>query len=400
MQQAAFMKGIKKYYLIFLMLTMLCVFNCKKLINTPALAASNSYLVVTGNIDPGDTTVLVLSRTVNVSGTVNTKPELNAAVTIEGSQSGSFRLTAEGNGNYYSAPVNLSPAQTYRLKIVTSSGEQYASDYVPVKNSPAIDSVNYVVKSDGLQINVNTHDAANTTRYYRWEYNETYVFHTAFQSNYIVLNHDTTGIRPASHEIYQCWHSDTSSNIILASSAKLSQDVISSQSIIKIPAGSEKLNKRYTIFVKQYALTPDAYNYFTLLQKNTEQLGSIFDAQPSELRGNIHSLSNAAEPVIGFVTIGKTSNQRIFVDNNNLPAWTPDNPYAGCTSDTLLYKRIITFPTGGGSVQVEVHDLIYSGVQIPLDKVGDYPSGGFTAAYPQCVDCTLRGTNKQPSFWK
>ncbi|OIQ64306.1 hypothetical protein GALL_541430 [mine drainage metagenome] len=152
--------------------------------------------------------------------------------------------------------------------------------------------------------------------------------------------------------------------------------------------------------MKQYALTTDAYNYFVLLKKNTEQLGSIFDAQPSELTGNIHCLTNPAEPVIGFVTAGSVTQQRIFIDNANLPAWQADLPFKGCSADTLVY--IYTIPKSVPPQLIyQVREFIYTDVMIPIDYVDAfYPNNGYTAAFPYCVDCTLRGTNKQPSFWK
>ncbi|MDR3696349.1 DUF4249 domain-containing protein [Mucilaginibacter sp.] len=377
--------------------------DCKKQIRSSVISAPNNYLVVTGNITPNDTTTISLSRTVNISGQVNSKPEFNASVTIEGSQGGSYPLTATGNGNYISAPLNLSAAQSYRLKITTSDGKQYVSDFVSVKNSPPIDMVNYTLKNSGLQINVSTHDPANKTQYYRWDYNETYIIHSMYYSHYMAVNHDTTAIRPADQQIYECWVTDTASTIVLGSSAKLSQDIISDQAVIAIPFNAEKGFIRYSILVKQYALTADAYNYFTLLKKNTEQLGGIFDAQPSALRGNIHCTSNPAEPVIGYITAGTTTQKRIFIDHNDLPGWAISKPDTACSADTLLYIRITVTKVGPPLISTaarEVYDQIYGGIKIPIDIVGLYPTGGFTGAFPQCVDCTLRGVNKPPAFWK
>ncbi|MDB5139858.1 MAG: hypothetical protein JWR12_1774 [Mucilaginibacter sp.] len=387
---------------LFIWLIIIGAASCKKLVNPPAITAPNSYLVVDGNITIGDSTAISLSRTVNISGNAKSNAELNAKVYIEGSQDGSYSLTSKNNGTYVAPPINLSASQNYRLKIITSDGRQYASDFVPVKNSPPIDSVNYVIKTDGLNINVNTHDAANNTHYYRWEYNETYIIHSAFESHYMEVNHDTTALRPADQEIYQCWVSDTSSVIFLGSSAKLSKDIISSQTLIPIPSASEKIHIRYSVLVKQYALTTDAYNYYTQLKQITEKIGGIFDPQPSELTGNVHCLSNPAEPVIGYITAGAFSQSRIFIDNMNLPQWIAQTPYMACTVDTLLYIRPVYFanPTIPPIADLQVHDLIYTGIEIPIDKVGDYPKGGFTAEFPRCADCTLRGTNKQPPFWK
>ena len=68
----------------------------------------------------------------------------------------------------------------------------------------------------------------------------------------------------------------------------------------------------YSINVKQYALSHEAYLFFEKIKKNTEQLGSIFDPQPSELQGNIHCITNPAETVVGYVDISEEKVQRNF----------------------------------------------------------------------------------------
>ncbi len=384
---------------VIFLLVLIFLMSCKKLISPPAINAPNNYLVVNGSIVSGDSTIINLSRTFNITtGAAQPKPELNATVTIEGSQGQSYALTPKNNGNYVSAALNLSAAQTYRLKITTSNGKQYASDFVPLKNAPPVDSLGYAITANGLQINLNTHDATNSTHYYRWDYAETYQVHSEYNSRLIVIDKDTTRLRTADEEIYNCWVTNLSNDIILGSSAKLSNDVISRQQVALIPSNSEKLMVKYSILVKQYALTSDAYNYYTLLKKNTEQLGSIFDAQPSALTGNIHSLSNPSEPVIGYVTAGAITQSRIFVDNGSLPGgWVAYRPYYnGCYIFRELYDDVD--PSTGYDTR-EVQLYVYPGFETPIDTL-NYPGPGLKTSKPYCVDCTLRGTNKQPAFWK
>lgn len=371
---------------------------CKKQIVLKPIVTLNSYLVVDGHISNGDSTFITLSRTVNITGAVRSNPELNAAVTIEGQGGGSFALIAKGKGSYASAILNLSPTKSYRLKIITQDGRQYASDFVPLKNSPPIDTVSYAVKSDGLQINVDTHDATNITRYYKWDNVITYQVRSKYESKWIVVNDDTTAVRPLNQQIYNCWATDTSGNIALGSSAKLSQDVISKQEVILIAANSEKLRIGLSILVKQYALTTDAFNYYDLLKRNSEQIGGVFDAQPSELTGNIHCLTNAAEPVIGFITAGAVTTKRLFVDNKVLPAtWLPDlGYYDGCYIINEEYNHITP---GSGYIEHQVKEYIYTRIETPIDTFSK-PVPGIYAAKHYCADCTVRGTNKKPSFWK
>jgi len=306
------------------------------------------------------------------------------------------------NGYYGAAGLTLNSSNKYSLRIVTSNGKIYQSDFLAVKNSPPIDSVNYLVQSNGVQINVNTHDPAGKTTYYRWSFVETYMIH-AHDESFLELKtvpQDTLVLRPPADQVYTCWPGDTSTSVLLASSANLTKDLISQKEIAFIPLTSEKIADRYSILVKQYALTGDAYNYWQLLKRNTEQLGSIFDAQPSQLPGNIHCISNPTEPVIGYLSAGTVSQQRIYIDSRNLPVLHTIYPVSidGCYVGMYLFKN----PIGPGDTVNDVTTWIYSGRQYPLSTLGGSflgPVTGYTATDRFCADCTLRGPNKQPAFW-
>jgi hypothetical protein len=162
------------------------------------------------------------------------------------------------------------------------------------------------------------------------DYQETWIIHANFAS-YFKSNGDTVlGKDMINDNITDCWQSDSSSTLVLGSSAKLSQDVIADFPVISVPSTSEKVGDEYSIQVRQYALTADAYNFYVNLKKNTEQLGSIFDALPSEISGNIHSVANPSEPVIGYINVGSISSRRIFVTTRQLPHWVTTPFYTGC----------------------------------------------------------------------
>jgi len=386
-------------YIIFFALTLI-IMSCKKPYYPPHITPVTGFLVVEGVINAGnDSTRFELSRTVNLdSSTV--APVINAVVTIEGSNNISYPLTDNAAGIYTSAPLNLNQSLTYRLHIITASGEDYKSDYVGVKVTPPIDSVSYQIKSNGLQINLDTHDPANDTRYYRWDFVETWKFHSMYDSQ-DVSNGDTVLLRTLSQDVYFCYDSGNSNSILLGSSAKLTKDVISQAPITFISSNSEKIETEYSILVNQYALTSDAYSFWQVLKNDTELLGSIFDVQPSEISGNIHSTSNPNEHVIGYVSASTVQTKRIFVYNTSLPlTWKTTYPYT-CELDSELFEKNINGTT------VFEEDIAFNrnkggGNMIPvepiLNKMGSII--GHMGSDPYCVDCSLRGTLKQPSFWK
>jgi hypothetical protein len=263
--------------------------------------------------------------------------------------------------------------------------------------------VYYKITNTGLNIYSATHDPASAVKYYRWDYQETWIIHSNFDSG-VISNGDTVLARTADQQIYTCWSSDTSSTIVIGSSAKLAKDVIFDNPITSYLSTSDKLGSEYSILVRQYALTGDAYNFWTNLKKNTEQLGSIFDAQPSQINGNIHSATNPTEPVVGYISVGSTSSQRLFIYASKLPAWLPAPVLPSCVLDTELY---VFYPAGSKTAYNQVDEYINynkgaTNPLIPVAPIGrpGSPPIGYSAARPICVDCTLRGTKIEPSYWK
>ncbi|RZL63420.1 MAG: DUF4249 domain-containing protein, partial [Pedobacter sp.] len=272
---------------------------CKESFSPDVTTLNSNILVVEGFINTGgDSTKFKLSRTVVVADKNIGNPENGATVTVESDANDSFPLMelASKKGTYATSPLNLSSSKKYRLRIRTVQGNVYLSDFVEVKTTPEIEEIGWDAKPDELQIFVNTKDATKNSTYYRWEFEETWIFYAKFQS-VLIWDGQKLVDRAPEESIYQCWGSENSSRIVLGSSAKLSDDVIFKQPLILIPSYSEKFSERYSILVKQYTLTKEAFEFWQNLKKNTETLGSIFDVQPSQLTGNIRSQDNAKEPV-------------------------------------------------------------------------------------------------------
>jgi len=357
---------------------------CKQTYTPPAIANPPDYLVVEGFIDatPGDSTVFTLSHTVKLDSN-RYIPESGATVTVEGSDNNSWPLHEFATGSYGAIP-SLNPSNTYRLHITTAAGKQYASDFVPLVPSPAIDSISWRKLNDathqGVQIYANTHDPQNNTHYYRWDYTETWEFHSSYFATVQYI--PGVGLENYSpNTISTCWHTDVATNILLGSSTQLAQDLIHEAPLVLIPTGAQQLSVRYSILVKQYALTKDAFNWWQILQKNTEQIGSIFGVQPSASKGNIKCLTDTAEQVLGFVTGGTVRSQRIFITNDQVSPWA----YLPDCKDRKAPNNIDTIK------------FLYSQGYLPWSV--DISPPAVHLAYKTCVDCTLTGSNIQPSFW-
>ncbi len=366
---------------------------CRKPYDPPAIAQAESYLVVAGVINSGaDSTTINLSRTVNLSSKVTNNPVAGAIIIVESDQNTTYPLTETSNGNYVSAGLNLDNSRQYRLRIKTPDNQQYLSDFVPVVITPPIDSIGFNIVKDpiiGIQIYVNTHDASNKVKYFRWDYDENWAFHAKYISYWVS---DGTDLVPRlqNQEVTVCYTGDVSTDIVLSSSAKLQEDVLYQAPVAFIPSTSEKIESEYSIYLRQYAITADAYTFWKNLKTNTEQLGSIFDAQPSQVPGNIHNITNPQRPVVGYVSVSTVTAKRYIIPNSKLPAWVANYPYT-CEVDTVkthtyqYYNDLVNGP------------LIATGPP-PLAGSGLPPKLGYTT--PVCADCTVRGSKTPPPFFQ
>jgi hypothetical protein len=380
----------------------ICIFfliqACKKPF-TPSIntSANNKYLVVEGVICGNDSTIIRLSRTKKVDTLRTVYPESNALVNIESDANDNYALTEVKPGTYAAAPFNLNISRKYRLRIKTSDGKEYVSDFVTAKNAPPIDSVGFAAHPDAVQVYVNAHDATNATRYYRWEFTEDWKFHSMYNSTY------TNGgdARAVENQIYYCFANDSSTNILLASTTKLANDIVYQAPVTTLPANSEKIELKYSILVKQYALTLDAYDFWQNLQRNTEKLGSIFDVQPSETQTNFHCTTNPNELVIGYLSAGNVSEKRIFISADQLlPTYSPAYP-CECELDTTFQNPKTQREVNMTNVFNESNSLYLAvtGLYLPPPNPFGKPTA-LTYSTILCVDCTVRGRKTPPSFWK
>lgn len=369
-------------------------------------AAKQNYLVINGFINSQGSTTIQLTRSLQLNATSPPPAEAHAAVAIVAASGQRFALTESPVGTYTSANLNLNPTLTYKLSIVTAAGRGYETDFLPVKTTPAIDKVEWRYENNGVQLYADAHDAARATTYYRWQYEETWQFTSAYESLYR-YNPVTKLVEPRLDDIYHCWRNVIATNVLQASTARLTQDVVTDFPLVFIPANSDKLRVKYSILVKLVAQTKDEFDYWETLRKNTESLGTINDPLPSQITGNVHCLSDASEPVLGFVGIHSVSEQRIFIAHNDVPQLQNVTSLTGYESCHFTIEEDRCPPYAPVRSPPGVTYAFDNPYNIICNYRCDSGSGctylnacTYIGAQAECVDCRLRGTNVRPSFWK
>jgi len=375
--------------------TIFSVLMCRKPYEPPAIKASSHILAIDGVIDIGanSSTQFVLTRSRSLLDSVTDLPELGAQVMIQSAAGANYPLIDTGaNGIYVSDPLNLDPGQKYQLAVTTSEGSKYLSELVTPKISAPIDSVNWELVQDpsfGTQVvnvYVNSHDPTNSTKFYRWDYLETWEHLSTYETFWALGPGNLEyGLFP-SQTTHTCWSTLLSTQIALGTTITLSSDVISQIKVATITKDDPKMDIGYSMLVRQYPLDQQAYTYWLNVQKNSQSLGGLFDLQPGQLPGNIHGVTNPKDPVVGYVSACSIGEKRIFISNNQLPGWQ-SNPSVNCPVK-------MAFPP-------DLNNIVYWNNPDTTLQLYYYSGGIMLITYKSCLNCTYQGgTLVKPDFWQ
>ena len=322
--------------------------------------------------------------------------EEGASVSLQDNEGGIVTLTENEPGVYYTPFYAGSPGKSYQLFIQTEDGRKYTSAQVKFKNTPEIQNIygEYIGdrgdEGNGIAIYLDAEDPSGLTRFYRWELEETYEIKTPFPSNFIWIGGNNVIFRD--QPVDNCWATDTSQNIMVATTANLQFDKITKHTLRFIPATSPVMRIKYSLLVRQYALDETSYLFWKMIHDVNETQGSLFDVQTGAVRGNIQSDLNPDEMVLGYFDAGVVAEKRVFFSPGD---FTPSG-----------YKvpKYLTVCSEYVPVEVSINDIgAYMEKNQEAMEISE--STGFGAVtlhiLPKyCCNCTDKGTNVKPSFWK
>ncbi|WP_422083318.1 DUF4249 domain-containing protein [Ulvibacterium sp.] len=321
--------------------------------------------------------------------------EENANVTVEDGDGEQFVFNEEEPGIYLSStPFAAEMGKDYSLSITTEDGRSYLSDTMQLPTaSTTIDEL-YAERTtndqgeEGMGIFVDTFDSSRQSNYYRYEYEETFKIIAPFwgPNDVVFVIQLSTG--PAFEVILRereervCYGTDREKTIEIASTLNLSEDRLSRFPVRFINRDNYILSHRYSILVRQYVQTQEAFAYYEDLKGLSQSPNSVFtEDQPGFLPGNVFSLDDDSENVAGFFEVTAVTEERIFFSYEDF--------FPG--EDLPPYVRECNIAPASGE------DL--KGILERENSVLYEFNLGYQMVPRACGDCTALGSNKVPDFW-
>lgn len=361
-------------------------------------------VVIYGRILNGAESEVYVTQTLPINSTEEQESLIDAHVTIIG-QNGYESSPAwfDVKKDCYILDTGmLNPNTQYAVK-VTVKGETYQSDFQPIQTTPEIDEVTYKEQEDGVSIHVSTHAEKDASRHYMWGFEEVWEFQVdidilAYPPGGIIYNPTLYPGAYTNNPYLYCWKSNQSSKYYLYDTSSLGENAVKEHELLRIPVGDMRISYIYSVLVKQWSLTKEAYNYYRLLKLYTEDSGGLFAPIPSEVQGNIRCVSHPEKIGRGYVIASNITTKRLFVYASELERL--NTAYSLCDSSTSGADAASKDSSGFWRTAWQDNVVRYGAVIITGNYNGEITTSSVLYT-KSCADCTAQpeATNKRPDFW-
>jgi len=273
--------------------------------------------------------VISISRATPLSISIR-DPLTNCNVEVHDNMGNIFLFSEITKGNYsYTFTENeVQVGRKYKLVFVTQEGKVYESDFEEMLAAPAPKNIYYrfdtvdtrIIGEEviGLRFYTDFDDAGGETGYYKLEVWETYEFHTRFQEVFW-MNNGVFDDLPTDSLVSICYITEKTDDIFLISGKNLNENTIDNFPLNFVSNKTQRLRYGYSPELRILGLSKKAYTYWNNQKKILEESGGLFETQPPSAIGNIFSLDDPGENVIGYFGASGVRSTRIFVPRNILP---------------------------------------------------------------------------------
>ncbi len=262
------------------------------------------------------------------------RPVTGATVVVRDNE-GRITFLAEGQearGSYFT-PFGFQAeiGKSYTLQIQTPEGRVYTSLPERVESVPEIENITLKTVTvpvegetnprSGVQLISEINDPADQNNFYFWRLSPiVYVLQTRpdlFTPRPTPQNPDRI---PAPKPCCAtCFRTEVTGN----QSLFIAQDDNFNGLTTRIPAGfleddGLRFVDKLRVDLKQYSVSQSAYRFLRLVKQQAEISGSIFDPPPATIRGNMISLDDPEEVVLGYFMAAGESSKRIYIDKADL----------------------------------------------------------------------------------
>lgn len=307
----------------------------------PGVAGDSEVLVVDAVVtDQPDPQPVKLSRSLVQNGKVFSQPVRGAAVELL--VNGTPLTLAETDPDYpgwYPLPADFrgKPNERYQLRFRLADGRRYESTVEMLAPVPPIARVYDKFDARGIVntektvftpahlIYVDTQDPPGQPNRYRWSYTfwERQHWCDFYLGGLFVVSDSLTGAgacvpqRTPSRTIYDyqcrttCWDVFQGAELNVFADQYGDGRPILGRLVGRVPYYEATGT---LVELRQYGLSRGAYDYFRILDEQTQRTGGLADTPPAPITGNVRNVADEREVVLGYFSASAVSVVRYWLD--------------------------------------------------------------------------------------
>ncbi|AQG79513.1 DUF4249 domain-containing protein [Spirosoma montaniterrae] len=221
--------------------------------------------------------------------------------------------------------------RTYTLYITLPDGTRYESRPERLNPVPVLEPLRATLRQgvpetgqpDFYDIRIDTQDSPTPGNYYRW---------SALGWVRRWVQSDPKNPRIPCNTC-SCWIPDYGPPGDVLSDALINGNRITQRLVYSLPVLA--IAPQY-VQVEQFSITQAAYQYWTLFEQQRTRTGSLFDAQPASIEGNVRAVNDTTIRALGFWGASAVSRRRITIAGDTI------------NYDRFLvrYGKLFILPTG------------------------------------------------------
>ena len=309
----------------------------------------------------------------------------------------------------------VQPNRSYQL-LINSNGKSYESIPTTLTNSLSEYNITAIKETnkdgiEGIMIYADSSDPSGNSKYYRFQYEETYKIIAPYWSPldgygdpFPLPNpppYHEVFTRPRIQEEKTCYKTTYSNKILQTNTDLYAEDRVVKYPVLFLPKDDFKITHRYSILVRQLIQSQEAYAYYKTLDKFSGIESVFSQKQQGFIQGNMYVVGNPDKKVIGYFEVSSAKTKRIFFNfedffpNENKP------PYI--TECNLITPDLDDYSFGSNPEfsplikYLQVYDFKFVGLNDTI--LPPNPNKPFIIVERPCGDCTTLGSNIRPNFW-
>lgn len=207
----------------------------------------------------------------------------------------------------------------YTLTVITPDGQIFVSEPELMPAVAPVDKIyaeyrrqnTPLLLPDLYDVMIDTNDPATAGNYYRWS---TYGYLPRW-SGYTPFDEIPSG--PSRPCCTSCWVPYYGPLTDVLSDVLINGNTISRHRVFSSPVYA--IGKQY-IETRQYSLTRSAYQYWNRFEEQRSRSGSLFDAQPASIEGNVHLKNDPSTLALGYFGASSVSTKRLIISADTINA--------------------------------------------------------------------------------